>query len=371
MTKGAELGNYKVVALPGDGIGSEITDVALRVLDRVTGTMPGLSVSVNSHDAGAQRWQRTGTAMPEETFDACAAADAILMGAIGLPDARHADGREVNGDVIFRLRFALDLFAGIRPVRSLPGVAATLAGAKPIDYVVVRENVEGLYASRTGGTNVRSEVATDTIVITANGTRKVSEIAFGLAANRKGRPLDGRSLVTCVDKANVLSSYAFFRSVFDEVADGYRDIEREHVYVDAMTAFQVQRPDHFDVVVAENMFGDIISDLAAATVGGLGLAPSADIGHEHGMFQPAHGSAPDIAGKDLANPTAMVLSTAMMLDWLGNRHEDRTAIDAAARIDAAVLRVLAEGQAVTADLGGSASCSAMGDAIVAALDEEG
>jgi 3-isopropylmalate dehydrogenase len=364
------VGNYTVVALPGDGIGPEITDVALRVLDRVTGMVPGLRVSVDSHDAGAERWHRTGVAMPDETFAACEAADAILMGAIGLPDARHPDGREVNGDVIFRLRFALDLFAGIRPARSLPGVPATLAGGKPIDYVVVRENVEGLYASRTGGTNVRGEVATDTIVITANGTRKVSEIAFGLARKRKGRPLDGRRMVTCVDKANVLSSYAFFRSVFDQVADAHGDIERDHVYVDAMTAFQVQRPDHYDVVVAENMFGDIISDLAAATVGGLGLAASADVGYEHGMFQPAHGSAPDIAGKDLANPTAMVLSTGMMLDWLGERHDDKSAVEAAAKIDAATLRVLADGNAVTADLGGTASCSQMGDAIVAALAED-
>ncbi|MEO3750980.1 isocitrate/isopropylmalate dehydrogenase family protein [Streptomyces sp. B6B3] len=363
------MGNYSIVALPGDGIGPEITDVALRVLDRVTAALPDLTVSVASHDAGAERWRRTGTAMPEETFEACQRADAILMGAIGLPDARHPDGREVNGDVIFRLRFALDLFAGIRPVRSLPGVPDTLAGAPRIDYVVVRENVEGLYASRTGGTNVRGEVATDTIVITANGTRKVCEIAFDLAARRTGRPQDGRRVVTCVDKANVLSSYAFFRSVFDEVADAHDDIGRDHVYVDAMTAFQVQRPETFDVVVAENMFGDIISDLAAATVGGLGLAASADVGYRHGMFQPAHGSAPDIAGRDVANPTAMVLSTAMMLDWLGRRHDDQAALDAAAMIDAAALRVLERGETVTADLGGSASCSAMGEAILAALGD--
>ncbi|PRY02484.1 isocitrate/isopropylmalate dehydrogenase family protein [Allonocardiopsis opalescens] len=363
------MGSYSIAALPGDGIGPEITDVALRVLDRAAADLPALSVSVESHDAGAERWRRTGTAMTDETFQACEAADAILMGAIGLPDARHPDGREVNGDVIFRLRFALDLFAGIRPVRSLPGVPTALAGSAPVDYVVVRENVEGLYASRTGGTNVRGEVATDTIVITAKGTRKVAEMAFDLAERRNGRPLDGRRMVTCVDKANVLSSYAFFRSVFDEVADERRGVEREHVYVDAMTAFQVQRPDHFDVVVAENMFGDIISDLAAATVGGLGLAASADVGYEHGMFQPAHGSAPDIAGRDLANPAAMVLSTAMMLDWLARRHDDRAAAEAAARIDAATLRVLAKGEAVTPDLGGSASCSAMGDAIVAELAE--
>ncbi|MCD0443077.1 isocitrate/isopropylmalate dehydrogenase family protein [Glycomyces sp. A-F 0318] len=361
------MSTYTVVSLPGDGIGPEITEVAEAVLDRAASAVGGLTVNVDTHDAGALRWQRTGEAMSEATFDACGAADAILMGAIGLPEARHPDGREVNGDVIFRLRFALDLYAGIRPVRSLPGVRPTLAADDPIDYVVVRENVEGLYASRTGGTNVRGEVATDTIVITDTGTRKVSQVAFGLAAGRGGRPLDGRRMVTCVDKANVLSSYAFFRSVFDDVAKGHPEIGADHVYVDAMTAFQVQRPSHFDVVVAENMFGDIISDLAAATVGGLGLAASGDVGDEHGMFQPAHGSAPDIAGRNKANPTAMVLSTAMMLDWLGRRHGDERAIRAAGLIDDAVLAVLADGGSVTADLGGEATCSAMGEAIVGAI----
>ncbi|SDE17156.1 isocitrate/isopropylmalate dehydrogenase family protein [Glycomyces harbinensis] len=358
---------YTVVSLPGDGIGPEITEVAVAALDRAASVVGGLTVNVDAHDASATRWQRTGAAMSEETFEACWDADAILMGAIGLPEARHPDGREVNGDVIFRLRFALDLYAGIRPVRSLPGVRPTLAASDPIDYIVVRENVEGLYASRTGGTNVRNEVATDTIVITDTGTRKVSQVAFKLAEGRRGRPLDGRRMVTCVDKANVLSSYAFFRSVFDDVAKEHGEIGTDHVYVDAMTAFQVQRPSHFDVVVAENMFGDIISDLAAATVGGLGLAASGDVGDEHGMFQPAHGSAPDIAGRDRANPTAMVLSAAMMLDWLGRRHGDDRALRAAELIDGAVLSVLADGGTVTADLGGTASCSAMGEAIVGAI----
>ncbi|MFJ6538439.1 isocitrate/isopropylmalate dehydrogenase family protein [Paenarthrobacter sp. NPDC091711] len=361
------MSDYRVVTLPGDGIGPEIMDVAVAALNKASAAVGGLQITIDEHDASAGRWQRTGAAMSEETFEACRDADAILMGAIGLPEARHPDGREVNGDVIFRLRFALDLYAGVRPVRSLPGVRKTLATNEPIDYVVVRENVEGLYASRTGGTNVRNEVATDTIVITDTGTRKVSKVAFDIAMSRKGRPLDGRRMVSCIDKANVLSSYAFFRSVFDDAAKAYPEIATDHVYVDAMTAFQVQRPAHFDVVVAENMFGDIISDLAAATVGGLGMAASGDIGDKHGMFQPAHGSAPDIAGRNLANPAAMVLSTAMMLDWMGRRNDDDLAVQAGQLIDAAVLAVLAEGTTLTADLGGSASCSEMGEAIVAAI----
>ncbi|WBB54655.1 isocitrate/isopropylmalate dehydrogenase family protein [Verrucosispora sp. WMMD573] len=359
---------YRIAVLPGDGIGPEITDVATRVLNHVTSRHDGVVVDLVPHDAGAGRWQREGVALTDETYDECVRADAILMGAIGLPEARHPDGREVNGDVIFRLRFDLDLYAGIRPVRSWGGLTSPLSAAPPIDYVIVRENVEGLYASRTGGCNVREEVATDTIVITATGTRKVTEQAFRLAAKRSGRPCDGQSMVTCVDKANVLSSYAFFRRVFDQVAARHPDVATDHVYVDAMTAYQVQQPDLFDVVVAENMFGDIISDLAAATVGGLGLAASADVGDRHGLFQPAHGSAPTIAGRGVANPLATVLSAAMMLDWLGDRHADPAAAEVATVIESAVGDVLAAGQVLTPDIGGTAGTVEVGEAIVAAAD---
>ncbi|SCG37609.1 isocitrate/isopropylmalate dehydrogenase family protein [Micromonospora coxensis] len=357
---------YRIAVLPGDGIGPEITAVATAVLQQLTAAHGGISLDLRHQDAGAGRWLREGVAFTDEAYDACVRSDAILMGAIGLPEARHPDGREVNGDVIFRLRFDLDLYAGIRPVRSWPGLTSPLSAAPPVDYVVVRENVEGLYASRTGGCNVRDEVATDTIVITATGTRKVSEQAFRLAGKRGGRPRDGRRLVTCVDKANVLSSYAFFRQVFDQVAAEHPDIGADHVYVDAMTAYQVQQPDMFDVVVAENMFGDIISDLAAATVGGLGLAASGDIGDRHGLFQPAHGSAPTIAGKGVANPIATVLSAAMMLDWLADRHADPAAAEVARLIDDAVGDVLADGRVLTPDLGGTAGTAQVGEAIIAA-----
>ena len=224
----------------------------------------------------------------------------------------------------------------------------------------MRENTEGLYASSSGGINVRGEVVTDTLVITSRGARRICATAFDLAARRQGRPSDGKSTVTCVDKANVLASYAFFRSAFDEVAASYSDIGAGHQYVDAMTAVQVLRPEQLDVVVTENMFGDIISDLGAATVGGLGLAPSADIGDRHGMFQPAHGSAPDIAGRGVANPLATVLSGAMMLDWLGHRHRDPAMVGAAADIERAVKAMLASGQGLPADLGGSSSTFEVG-----------
>lgn len=356
------MSEYRIVTLPGDGIGPEVTESAVAVMEAAAAAHGGVQLAVDEHDAGSARWQRTGIAMPDETMQACVDADAVLMGAIGLPDARYPDGREVNGEVIFRLRFELDLYAGVRPVKTYPNVPTPLSTSEPIDYVVVRENVEGLYASRGGGTNVRDEVATDTLVITATGTRKVSNVAFQIAQRR-----DGRRRVTCVDKSNVLSSYAFFRKIFDEVASEHPDVSSDHVYVDAMTAYQVLQPAIFDVVVAENMFGDIISDLAGATVGGLGLAPSGDVGDNHAMFQPAHGSAPDITGRGIANPVATILSAAMMLDWLGDRADDKAATEVAQNMNEAVEAVLSQGETLTPDLRGGSTTAEVTAAVVKAL----
>ncbi|ANY66300.1 3-isopropylmalate dehydrogenase [Paenibacillus sp. BIHB 4019] len=359
---------YKIAVLPGDGIGTEITNEALKVLETVQSHLNDVRFEAESFDAGAERYLRTGITMPEDTFNHCKEADAILMGAIGLPEARHPDGREVNGDVIFRLRFDLDLYAGVRPVKLYDGIVSPLRDvSKGIDYVIVRENIEGLYASRTGGCNVRGEVATDTIIMTKTGIEKISRYAFRLAEKRNGRISDGASMVTCVDKANVLSSYAYFRKVFDSVGEQFLNLKRDYVYVDAMTLFQVMNPQMFDVVVAENMFADIISDLSSATVGGLGMAPSGDIGDQHALFQPAHGTAPSIAGKNIANPYAMILSLSMMLNWLGDKHGDQTLIAAGDGIEQAVKHILANGGAKTADIGGKSSTSEVGSAVVEAL----
>jgi 3-isopropylmalate dehydrogenase len=361
---------YTIALLPGDGIGPEITQTAVGVLTEATRLYGGADLVYTEIPASATHWLQHGVAMTDEHFAACADADAMLMGAIGLPQARHPDGREVNGDVIFRLRFDLDLYAGVRPIRRFPGVPCPLADDKPVDYVIVRENVEGLYASRGGGTNVRGEVATDTIVITERGTRRITEAGLRLTRRRHGRPGDGRRVLTCVDKANVLSSYAFFREIFDQTVDAApdgADLSTEHLYIDAMCAMQVLHPDRFDVVVAENMFGDITSDLGAATVGGLGMAPSGDIGDSHGLFQPSHGSAPDIAGQNIANPVAMILSGAMMLDWLADTRNDPAVGKLAEAVDGAVARVLARGDVLTPDLGGSASTTDVGAAVIREL----
>jgi 3-isopropylmalate dehydrogenase len=204
-------------------------------------------------------------------------------------------------------------------------------------------------------------------VMTRPGVRRICDFAFRLAQERRRVDPQRVSKVTCVDKANIFKSYAFFRKVFDEVAAGYPHIQTDHAYIDAQALFLVQRPRRLDVLVAENMFGDILSDLAAGLVGGMGMAPSADIGDRHAVFQPAHGTAPDIAGQGIANPMAAILSAALLLDWLGRRHQNPALTEAAAKIEAAVSRVLTDGKTVPVDQGGSATTSQVGDAIVRAL----
>lgn len=359
------MARYNIAVLPGDGIGPEIIEEGLKILKAVEEVCSELKMNFTTYETSATLYARTGVALPQEVFDECAKADAIFFGSVGLPDIRLPDGTEVGGEIMFRLRFDLDLYAGVRPVKLYPNVDSPLKDkqAGGIDYVIVRENVEGLYASRGGGTNIRDEVTTDTMVITRKGTEKIVKYAFELAKRRNGAPVDGKRRVTCVDKSNVLRSYAFFRKVYDDVATHYPEIEKDYAYIDAMTLWQVQRPEFYDVVVAENMFGDIISDLGAGTVGGMGMAPSGDIGDKHGLFQSAHGSAPTIAGKGIANPIATILSGSMMLEWLGIRHNDHIALNAAKRIEAAVRNVLEEDNILTQDIGGNARTSEMGDAI--------
>ena len=360
---------YRIAVLPGDGIGPDVMAEALKVLGAVQAAFPGLALQCQEYKAGARCYRETGTELPPETMAACRTADAVLFGSAGLPDVRFEDGTEIAPQLT--LRTTLDLYAGVRPIKRYAGVPPALAGDPPIDYVILRENTEGLYASRGGGIRVGDHTATDIMVITRARTERIARFAFRLARRREGAPADGDRRVSCVDKANVLLSMAFFRRVFDDVAREFHDVAADHVYVDAMTVRMVQRPQRLDVVVAENMFGDILSDLGAATVGGMGLAPSADVGDAHGLFQPSHGTAPDIAGKGIANPIAQILSAAMMLDWLGERHGDDRARAAGRAIEVAVAKALADAACHTADLGGRASTVAVGDAIAATVRETG
>jgi len=356
--------SYRIAVLPGDGIGVEVVDASLIVLERLQ-TRCGFTLQAQRWPAGALHYRDTGEALPEDTFAAARDADAVLLGAMGWPQIRYPDGTEIGPQL--DLRFRLSLYAGVRPVRAIPGVPGVLSDprARDIDLVLVRESTEGLFASRGTGTIDDDAVARDTMVITRAGSERVHEFAFRLAARRRacGRP----GVVTCVDKANVFRSMAFFRKVFDEVAARHPDLQARHHYVDAAALDLVRRPWIFDVMVTENMFGDILSDQGAALMGGMGMAPSADIGDAHGLFQPCHGSAPDIAGQGKANPTACILSAAMMLDWLGERHGDPRLSEAATLLERAVDAAYARGAIRPFELGGTDGTAAIRDAVLARI----
>jgi len=360
--------SYDIAVVPGDGIGPEVSSAAVHVLKHAIGST--VAVRFNSYAAGAGCYVKTGDAFPDETLQSCKAAHAVLHGAAGLPDVLYPDGTEAGQDFSMQIRAALDLYANIRPIKLMAGAPRRLSGVEPgqLDFTIVRENTEGLYAARNGGNLLRGELATDTLVITRKGVERIVHRAAQIAIDGQGAPADGVKRVTVVDKANVLRSYAFFRQVADEVLVAYPDLEIEHVIVDAMTVHMLERPQRFDVLVCENIFGDILSDLGAAMMGGMGLAPSGETGDDHGMFQGSHGSAPGIAGKGLANPVACVLSGTMMLEWLGARHGDERLTSVAQRVQVATEAILADGRHVTPDVGGTGSTSSCADAICAALD---
>ncbi|WP_236552581.1 isocitrate/isopropylmalate dehydrogenase family protein [Belnapia sp. F-4-1] len=341
--------------LPGDGIGTEVTEATLAVLEPLA-RRHGIGLATEIVPAGAFHYQAIGEAFPEASFRAAEASDAILLGAMGWPGIRQADGTEIAPQL--DLRFRLQLYAGVRPVRAIPGVPLALADprAADIDFVLIRESTEGLFYSRGKGL-VMADMAEETLRITRSTTEKLARFAFRLAERRAQRS-GKRPFVTLVDKANVFRAFAFMRAVFDGVAAEFPEVESGHHYVDAMALDLVRRPWAFDVLPTENMFGDILSDLAAGLVGGMGFSPSADIGDEHAVFQPAHGTAPDIAGQGIANPTAMLLSAAMMLDWLASRGAGEAFAEAGAELERAVDAAFAAGLR-TADIGGGDGTAAV------------
>ncbi|MEN8376251.1 MAG: 3-isopropylmalate dehydrogenase [Gemmatimonadota bacterium] len=331
----------RIAVIPGDGIGQEVTRAATRVLERVSERYD-CPLSVEPFDLGAERYLRTGETLPEETFERLRDDfDAILLGALGdprVPDNVHAR------DILLGLRFRLDLYVNLRPVRLLDPSHSPLrdVSADDVDLLIVRENTEGSYTGM-GGT-LRSgqptEVAIEEDVNTRHGVERIVRAAFELARAR------GRGKVTLADKANAMRhAGALWRRVFAEVGEEFPDIERDAWYVDALAMDLVLHPASYDVIVASNLFGDILSDVAAALVGGLGLAPSANFAPGGGaLFEPVHGSAPDLAGTDRANPFAAILTAALLLEHAGRETEARAVQDAVA---AAV-----ESGDTTADLGG-------------------
>jgi 3-isopropylmalate dehydrogenase len=355
---------YAIAVLPGDGIGPEVIDATIPLVEKLARDQP-FAFRFAAHAAGAQQYKATGDALPAATLDAARAADAILFGAMGWPAIRYPDGTEIAPQL--DLRVALELYAGVRPARAIPGVPLPLADARAraIDLVVVRESTEGLFASRGRGEIVDDREARDTMVITRAGCERVHDFALRLGERRRRRGRPGR--VTCVDKANVFRSMAFFRRVFDERASNFPNLTADHHYIDATALDLIRKPWEFDVLVTENMFGDILSDETAALIGGMGMAPSGDIGDRHALFQPCHGSAPDIAGTGKANPIATILSAAMMLDWLGDRHGDAALTEASVRLERAVDEVFASGRVRPVEFGGSDGTQAIARAVAQSL----
>lgn len=359
------LKDLEIAVFSGDGIGPEIMAPTVDILRRMSNASDDYSLTFTDTPAGAAHYARTGESLPVKSMETARRADAILLSAMGLPDVRYSDGTEISPQI--ELRKALTLFAGVRPVavRAGQNTPLKMPKGKEINFVLIRESTEGLFFSQGQG-EVTQDEARETLLITRDISEKLFEFTFSLAAHRKSNG-DGPGRVTCVDKANVFRAFAFFREIFDQEAAKHPDLVADHAYVDATALWMVQKPWDFDVLVTENMFGDILSDLGAGLMGGLGLAPSADIGLENAVFQPCHGSAPDIAGKGVANPFAMILSAAMMLEWLGIKHEIASMTSDGRRLREAVEDVVLAGTHLTRDLGGAATTQASADAVTNSL----
>ncbi len=356
---------FNIAVLPGDGIGPEVMSPCLDLLRKVADASPDFDLAFELIDAGADYYSRTGESIPKHALQIASDADAILLAAMGLPTVRYPDGTEIAPQL--ELRERLGLYAGVRPIRTLSGLPLPLADprGRELDAVLIRESTEGLFAARGKTVLDANQSAKDTMVITRSVCERLFDFAFNLARERKAKGSPGR--VTCIDKANVLGSFAFFRRIFEERAAAFPDIEHDWAYVDAMALNLVKRPWDYDVMVTENMFGDILSDLGAALMGGMGLAPSADIGDENAVFQPCHGSAPDIMGQGKANPTAMILSGAMMLEWLGTKHQNQACSQAGERIRTSVDQAFNGDTILPYELGGSAGTQIIFERINSAL----
>jgi 3-isopropylmalate dehydrogenase len=324
---------YKIALMPGDGIGPEQTNATLKVLSAVE-EAAGIRMEFIEAEGGDETLKKRGVALPNDTIETLKNTDACLKAPVG----------ESAADVIVKLRFMFDLYANLRPIKSYPGVAAL---RPDIDMLFVRENTEDLYK---GYEFMVGDDAVALRVITKKGCERIAEAAFKLAAKR-------RKKVTAVHKANVMKvTCGLFRDTCKSVSARYPEVAFDDLYVDNAAMQLIKRPHDFDVIVITNMFGDILSDEAAQIGGGLGMAAGANVGDRYGLFEPIHGSAPKHAGKNIANPTSMILASKLMLEWLGEQ-------DAAKKIEDAVLRTLSERKIITYDLGGTAKTTEMADEI--------
>ncbi len=343
---------HRIALYPGDGIGTEVVDATVAVLAAVTTKLGGFHLAYERFDWGMAHYDLHGRVVPEDFLTTLRRFDAIFLGAVGWP-ARLPD--HITLTPLIKLRQAFDLYACVRPARTYPGVPGPLRSDKPIDVVVVRENSEGEYIDNGGlfATGTPQEVAVQTAVHTRRGIERILRFSFALARTRRRK-------LTMITKSNAQRyAYVLWDRVLAELAPEYADVVTDKLHIDAATLELVRRPHTFDVIVGSNLFGDILSDLTGGITGSLGLNPSANLNPERkfpSLFEPVHGSAPDIAGKGIANPTGSVLSAAMMLEWLGENA-------AATAIRSATERALAAGNS-TPDIGGKASTKQITDAIV-------
>ncbi len=322
----------QIAVIPGDGIGKEVMEATINVLDKLD-----LDFNYVYGEAGDECLKKTGEALPQESIDIVKNSDACLFGAAG----------ETAADVIVRLRQEMKMFANLRPIKSYPN---TNALRDDIDFMIVRENTEGLYIADME--KLTDEGAIAKRVITKSAEKRIIKYAFDYAKK------NNKSKVTGVHKANVLKkSDGLFKEIFYEVSENYPDIESEDFYVDATAMYLITNPQDFEVIVTTNLFGDILSDEGAGIVGGLGLIPSANIGENGALFEPVHGSAPDIAGKGIANPLAMMLSAVMMLRYLDENIK-------ADKLENAILTLLNQAKVLTGDLGGSATTKEVEEEII-------
>lgn len=380
----AKAANAKVVVTPGDGVGKEVVAAALTVLEAAQ-QRHGFHLDLQDVDCGAQYYAKTGHEWEEGGLAACGEADAVLLGAVGWPGVSLPDGNIAGWNVIFGLRLGLDLYANVRPAKLYPGVPHKVSekfvqvwDPANVDMMFFRENTEGSYTPTRGSLKRAGieEVAVDSRVITRKGALRINERAFEAAdARAKARKAAGQShpssgksdgKVTCVDKSNVRAGCRLFRACYDEVSKAHPAVTKDYAYVDAFTQSLVRNPEWYDVVVAPNMLGDIVTDLAAVLQGGMGMAASGNIGDRHAMFEPVHGSAPKHAGKDVINPYAAILTAGMLLEHVGAKKGDKRLSVGGAAIEAAVKACLAR-KVFTYDLGGSYKTSQVGKEVAKAL----
>ena len=370
------MGTYRIGVLPGDDIGPEIVPHAVSALAAAAQAVSGLELQFSHFPIGAAAYQETGYTLPPGTLEKLAELDGWILGPLGHAAYPRDDPNAINPHPIIRRHF--DLYANIRPSRSLPGVKALHDG---VDLVIVRENNEGMQPDRnmyqgSGEYMPTPDLALSTRVITRKGSERIAQAAFARARARgRARAAAGqkhhcgeRPRVTIIHKRTVFKlTCGLFVDTVRGVAGGFPDVDVEDYQVDSFAMALAMKPQQFDTVVVTNMFGDILSDLAAALVGGLGLAPGLNVGDRYAMAQATHGSAPDIAGCNIANPYAIMISAQMLLEWLGRRHADPAAISAAKKIEVAVHLALSKDDARTPDMGGKATTLEFGRAVIAGI----